>query len=121
MTYELCSAVLEQLLFPLIHVIFFLSQDADNDKANGAPELLSEGAKDNSESQQKGDQQPTSTTKASGKNAKQGSQASDPHKEEYIHVRARRGQATNSHSLAERVRYCKKISVMRKNFLDEEF
>jgi len=28
---------------------------------------------------------------------------SDSAKEDYIHIRARRGQATNSHSLAERV------------------
>lgn len=67
---------------------------------------------DNSESQQKGDQQPTSTTKTSGKNTKQGSQASDPPKEDYIHVRARRGQATNSHSLAERVRFFFILPVM---------
>ncbi|XP_027360346.1 transcription factor bHLH49-like isoform X2 [Abrus precatorius] len=92
-------------------------QDVDNDKANGAPELPSEGAKDNSECQQKGEQQPTSTTKASGKNGKPGSQASDPPKEEYIHVRARRGQATNSHSLAERVRR-EKISE-RMKFLQD--
>ncbi|XP_061340718.1 transcription factor bHLH49 [Gastrolobium bilobum] len=84
-------------------------QDADNGKANGTPELPSEGAKDNSESEQKGDQQPTSTTKAYGKNS--------PPKEEYIHVRARRGQATNSHSLAERVRR-EKISE-RMKFLQD--
>nr|KYP38419.1 Transcription factor bHLH49 [Cajanus cajan] len=92
-------------------------QGVDNDKANGAPELPSEGAKDNPENQQKRDQQPTSTIKASGKNAKLGSQASDPPKEEYIHVRARRGQATNSHSLAERVRR-EKISE-RMKFLQD--
>ncbi|CAJ1931765.1 unnamed protein product [Sphenostylis stenocarpa] len=92
-------------------------QDADNDKANGAPEIPNEAAKDNSENQQKIDHQPTSATKASGKNAKLGSQASDPPKEEYIHVRARRGQATNSHSLAERVRR-EKISE-RMKFLQD--
>ncbi|XP_058775650.1 transcription factor bHLH49-like [Vicia villosa] len=92
-------------------------QDDDNDKVNEAQELQSEGAKDNPVNQQKGDQQPTSTTKASGKNTKQGSQSSDPPKEEYIHVRARRGQATNSHSLAERVRR-EKISE-RMKFLQE--
>ncbi|XP_057448025.1 transcription factor bHLH49 isoform X2 [Lotus japonicus] len=94
-----------------------IGQDADNDKANGASELHSEGAKDNSESQQKADKQTTSAAKASGKNAKHGSQASDPAKEEYIHVRARRGQATNSHSLAERVRR-EKISE-RMKFLQD--
>ncbi|KAG5051597.1 hypothetical protein JHK87_003795 [Glycine soja] len=93
-------------------------RDGDNDKANGAQELPSEGAKGNSENQQKGDQQPISTAnKACGKNAKLGSQASDPPKEEYIHVRARRGQATNSHSLAERVRR-EKISE-RMKFLQD--
>ncbi|PQP99332.1 hypothetical protein Pyn_01744 [Prunus yedoensis var. nudiflora] len=61
-----------------------------------------ESAQDASEIQQKGEQHPVSTTnKTTGKQSKQGSQASDPPKEEYIHVRARRGQATNSHSLAE--------------------
>ncbi|OIW16722.1 hypothetical protein TanjilG_14492 [Lupinus angustifolius] len=92
-------------------------QDADNDKGNGATELAGEGANDNSESPQKGDQQPTSATKASGKNAKEGSEASGPPKEEFIHVRARRGQATNSHSLAERVRR-EKISERMKLLQD---
>lgn len=59
---------------------------------------------DNSEKQLKGVQNPSPTiNKPGGKHGKQGSQASDLNKEEYIHVRARRGQATNSHSLAERV------------------
>jgi hypothetical protein len=65
-----------------------------------------ESTKDDTEIVQKGDQHPASTTnKPTGKHGKQGSQTSDPAKEEYIHVRARRGQATNSHSLAERVRF----------------
>ncbi|KAL3830580.1 hypothetical protein ACJIZ3_019382 [Penstemon smallii] len=66
---------------------------------------------------QKGDQNPTSTGKSSGKNGKQGSQGSDTPKEDYIHIRARRGQATNSHSLAERVRR-EKISE-RMKFLQD--
>lgn len=37
------------------------------------------------------------------KQAKDSSQTGEAPKENYIHVRARRGQATNSHSLAERV------------------
>ena len=40
------------------------------------------------------------TGRSSGKNAKG---STDGAKQDYIHVRARRGQATNSHSLAERV------------------
>ncbi|XP_019164679.1 PREDICTED: transcription factor bHLH49-like isoform X2 [Ipomoea nil] len=52
-----------------------------------------------------------------GNDDKQGSQTSDTPKDEYIHVRARRGQATNSHSLAERVRR-EKISE-RMKFLQD--
>ncbi|KAK8926382.1 Transcription factor bHLH49 [Platanthera zijinensis] len=54
------------------------------------------------------------TVKPSGKNSKEGEEAG---KEDYIHVRARRGQATNSHSLAERVRR-EKISE-RMKFLQD--
>ncbi|KAG2377115.1 hypothetical protein LR48_Vigan06g136500 [Vigna angularis] len=91
--------------------------DADNGKGNGAPEIPNDAAQDNSDNQQMVGHQPIPATKSSGKNAKLGSQASDPPKEEYIHVRARRGQATNSHSLAERVRR-EKISE-RMKFLQD--
>ncbi|KAK9114018.1 hypothetical protein Syun_020815 [Stephania yunnanensis] len=46
------------------------------------------------------------------KRAKQGNQANEPPKD-YIHVRARRGQATDSHSLAERARREKISERMR--------
>lgn len=59
-----------------------------------------ENAKDDSESKQITESQPTG--KAAGKQVKE---SSDTPKDDYIHVRARRGQATNSHSLAERVRF----------------
>ncbi|XP_052196150.1 transcription factor bHLH49-like isoform X2 [Diospyros lotus] len=39
-----------------------------------------------------------------GKQVKDSSTSGDASKEDYVHVRAKRGQATNSHSLAERVR-----------------
>ncbi|MFS7900958.1 putative transcription factor bHLH family [Helianthus anomalus] len=55
--------------------------------------------------------------KSSGEHGKQVSPSSDAQKEEYIHVRARRGQATNNHSLAERVRR-EKISE-RMKFLQD--
>lgn len=46
---------------------------------------------------------------SSGKPAEQGGKPppppSEPSKQDYIHVRARRGQATDSHSLAERVNH----------------
>lgn len=40
---------------------------------------------------------------AGNKSAEQSAKPSEPPKQDYIHVRARRGQATDSHSLAERV------------------
>ncbi|XP_038893095.1 transcription factor bHLH49 isoform X2 [Benincasa hispida] len=88
------------------------------DRANGPLQQTMISAKDAAETQRKGDQNPSSTAnKGTGKHGKQASQPSDPPKEEYIHVRARRGQATNSHSLAERVRR-EKISE-RMKFLQE--
>ncbi|KAL0296806.1 UNVERIFIED_CONTAM: Transcription factor [Sesamum radiatum] len=81
---------------------------------NEAPQPSNETA---AEIRQKGDHNPSSTINPAGKHGKQVSQGSDPPKEEYIHVRARRGQATNSHSLAERVRR-EKISE-RMKFLQD--
>uniref|UniRef100_A0A7N0UDQ9 BHLH domain-containing protein n=1 Tax=Kalanchoe fedtschenkoi TaxID=63787 RepID=A0A7N0UDQ9_KALFE len=73
-----------------------------------------EGAKLDGEPQLK----PSPGTKNKGsEKPEQKSQGTDPPKEEYIHVRARRGQATNSHSLAERVRR-EKISE-RMKFLQD--
>ncbi|XWS69570.1 hypothetical protein CRYUN_Cryun04dG0190500 [Craigia yunnanensis] len=92
-------------------------QDAEIDQAKGGQPTV-EAAKDIAENQQKGDRnQTTMINKTTGKQGKQRSQASDPPKEEYIHIRARRGQATNSHSLAERVRR-EKISE-RMKFLQD--
>lgn len=92
-------------------------QDTEFDQAKGG-QSSGEAAKDNTENQRKGDHNPSSTgNKSAGKQGKQGSQTSDLPKEEYIHVRARRGQATNSHSLAERVRR-EKISE-RMKFLQD--
>lgn len=78
-------------------------QDSKNDENNETPLQSTEMTKNVVEMKQKGDQNTPSNSKQGGKNEKQGSQGSDPPKEDYIHVRARRGQATNSHSLAERV------------------
>lgn len=41
--------------------------------------------------------------RSSGKQTENNMKPSEPPKQDYIHVRARRGQATDSHSLAERV------------------
>ncbi|XP_010257880.1 PREDICTED: transcription factor bHLH49 isoform X2 [Nelumbo nucifera] len=93
-------------------------QDNELDQVKGAQQLPGEAAKDNTETNQKVEQNPISTNaKPTGKHSKDNSQASDAPKEDYIHVRARRGQATNSHSLAERVRR-EKISE-RMKFLQD--
>ncbi|KAM5567527.1 hypothetical protein ABKV19_015548 [Rosa sericea] len=84
------------------------------DQTKIAAQQPGESTKDDTEMVQKG---ASTTNKTTGKLVKQGSQTSDPPKEEYIHVRARRGQATNSHSLAERVRR-EKISE-RMKFLQD--
>ncbi|CAN1816535.1 Transcription factor bHLH49 [Linum perenne] len=92
-------------------------QDTEHDAGKGSQQS-GESTKDGSEIHHKGDKNLSSSAKkASGKNGKQGSQVSDPGKEEYIHIRARRGQATNSHSLAERVRR-EKISERMKYLQD---
>ncbi|KAE8708365.1 indole-3-acetic acid-induced protein ARG7 [Hibiscus syriacus] len=52
-----------------------------------------------------------------GDTSKENSKVSDVQKPDYIHVRARRGQATDSHSLAERVRR-EKISERMKYLQD---
>ncbi|KAK4430128.1 Transcription factor [Sesamum alatum] len=92
-------------------------QDTEHDENNEAPQPSIDMAKGTVETKEKGDPNPTSISKPGGKHGKQSSQGSDPPKEEYIHVRARRGQATNSHSLAERVRR-EKISE-RMKFLQD--
>ena len=49
----------------------------------------------------------------SGKPAEQSNQPPpEPPKQDYIHVRARRGQATDSHSLAERVNHSYSFSFI---------
>ncbi|KNA14005.1 hypothetical protein SOVF_111390 isoform B [Spinacia oleracea] len=95
------------------------NQDAaEAEQSNGIQQGSVEARKNNLDIQNKEEQISTPTgNKSSGKNVKQTSQASDSAKEDYIHVRARRGQATNSHSLAERVRR-EKISE-RMKFLQD--
>ncbi|KAL3631280.1 hypothetical protein CASFOL_024264 [Castilleja foliolosa] len=93
------------------------TQSNEHNENNEAPKPSIETGKDNAEIKQKGEQVPTSVCKNEGKNVKKGSQGSDLPKQDYIHVRARRGQATNSHSLAERVRR-EKISERMKYLQD---
>ncbi|XP_008807018.1 transcription factor bHLH49-like isoform X2 [Phoenix dactylifera] len=92
-------------------------QDIEPDRVQGGASQPSvETTEDNVDTKQKPGQ--NSSTMATVKpNGKQAKDSSDAPKEDCIHVRARRGQATNSHSLAERVRR-EKISE-RMKFLQE--
>ncbi|KAJ8529161.1 hypothetical protein K7X08_035996 [Anisodus acutangulus] len=92
-------------------------QDTELDRRKGAQQLPVGPEQEQTETQKGEDSLSSPARKHGGKNSKQRSQSSDPPKEEYIHVRARRGQATNSHSLAERVRR-EKISE-RMKFLQD--
>lgn len=78
--------------------------------------LPADSANESVHSKDKGEESSPATTtgKSKGKGAKE---TSESQKEEYIHVRARRGQATNSHSLAERLRR-EKISERMKLLQD---
>ncbi|CAH8327157.1 unnamed protein product [Eruca vesicaria subsp. sativa] len=75
-----------------------------------------EEAENNGDKKRNDEQSPNSPGNKTNSGKQQGKQVSDP-KDGYIHVRARRGQATNSHSLAERVRR-EKISE-RMKFLQD--
>ncbi|KAL1218513.1 Transcription factor bHLH49 [Cardamine amara subsp. amara] len=78
----------------------------------------SEEEGDNNGDKKRNDEQsPNSPGNKTNSGKQQGKQTSDSPKDGYIHVRARRGQATNSHSLAERVRR-EKISE-RMKFLQD--
>lgn len=87
-------------------------------RSNGNGMLDSDGKRlktmalecENSESKPEAD-------RSSGKKAENNSKPSEPPKQDYIHVRARRGQATDSHSLAERARR-EKISERMKILQD---
>lgn len=91
------------------------NQDMELDQVQGGPQLAAETTMENIETKQKlGQNSILATVDPNGKQAKD---SSDAPKEDYIHVRARRGQATNSHSLAERVRR-EKISERMKYLQD---
>ncbi|RRT38418.1 hypothetical protein B296_00037859 [Ensete ventricosum] len=83
------------------------SKEKDNSHAAATirkrpSEISGEMDDDNVELEKKAEQNSSSaaTSRPRGKQVKDGNESS---KEDFIHIRARRGQATNSHSLAERV------------------
>ncbi|KAG1327475.1 transcription factor bHLH49 [Cocos nucifera] len=93
------------------------SQDMESDQVQtGGLQPSVETTKNNVETKQKPEQN-SSTMATIKSNGKQAKDSPDAPKEDYVHVRARRGQATNSHSLAERVRR-EKISERMKLLQD---
>lgn len=58
------------------------------------------------------------SAQASRNSSMENSKASEVQKPDYIHVRARRGQATDSHSLAERVswNFVSRVVIAKENY-----
>ncbi|KAE9586218.1 putative transcription factor bHLH family [Lupinus albus] len=81
------------------------NKNAEGDPLNDSPGKSSDGAKED-EKKQKVEQNSSADLhgKQPVKQGKENSQSGEAPNDNFIHVRARRGQATNSHSLAERVR-----------------
>ena len=78
------------------------------DQVQSANLPSADSANESVHSMDKGEESSRATTTAGagpGKSRGKGEkEVPESQKEDYIHIRARRGQATNSHSLAERVR-----------------
>ncbi|XP_078443320.1 transcription factor bHLH49-like isoform X2 [Wolffia australiana] len=93
------------------------NQETEGEQKKVEGQSSSETSLDNADGKQKTQAKNSSspTAKLSGKNAMDS--GGEAPKEDYIHVRARRGQATNSHSLAERLRR-EKISERMKLLQD---
>ncbi|XP_019429849.1 PREDICTED: transcription factor bHLH74-like isoform X1 [Lupinus angustifolius] len=90
------------------------NKNAEGDSMKDSPGKSSGGAKEHGK-KQKVEQNSSADLhgKQLEKQGKENSQSGEAHKDNFIHVRARRGQATNSHSLAERVRREKISERMR--------
>ncbi|XP_061976746.1 transcription factor BHLH089 isoform X2 [Populus nigra] len=94
--------------------------DVDDDSSskpttNGLLRLKTSGSKD--EDHHRHHDSKDEAEPSSGKHVEHKTQPPEPSKQDYIHVRARRGQATDSHSLAERARR-EKISERMKILQD---
>ncbi|GFZ17505.1 transcription factor BIG PETAL P [Actinidia rufa] len=89
------------------------SSGNDLNNSNGKRMKLSQSRDENGGSRSEAEENSGSGNKL----AEQSTKSSEPPKQDYIHVRARRGQATDSHSLAERARR-EKISERMKILQD---
>ncbi|XP_062116370.1 transcription factor bHLH79 isoform X2 [Humulus lupulus] len=93
--------------------VVFTSSANDLNNSNGKRTKLSGSKRENGVSKVEAE----SSSVVGDKPVEQASMPSEPPKQDYIHVRARRGQATDSHSLAERARR-EKISERMKILQD---
>ncbi|CAA6670677.1 unnamed protein product [Spirodela intermedia] len=92
------------------------NQETETDQGRAETQFSGETSQENADGKQRSEPKSSSPAgKGGGKNSVDG--GGEAPKEDYIHVRARRGQATNSHSLAERLRR-EKISE-RMKFLQD--
>ncbi|KAK7383263.1 hypothetical protein VNO78_28937 [Psophocarpus tetragonolobus] len=91
------------------------NKNAEGDAVKDSPGMASDGPKENEKKPKVEQNNSDLRGKQSVKQAKDNNSLSggEAPKETFIHVRARRGQATNSHSLAERVRREKISERMR--------
>ncbi|KAL3577756.1 hypothetical protein D5086_019260 [Populus alba] len=89
--------------------------DSSKPTTNGLLRLKTSGSKD--EDHHRHHDSKDEAEPSSGKHVEHKTQPPEPSKQDYIHVRARRGQATDSHSLAERARR-EKISERMKILQD---
>ncbi|OVA00296.1 Myc-type [Macleaya cordata] len=96
-----------------------VQNDAETEQQNDVSDGTLDGRNEQNENKSKTEKNPAANLRgnSTGKQPKDSSQNGQAPKEDYIHVRARRGQATNSHSLAERVRR-EKISERMKLLQD---
>ncbi|GJN22981.1 hypothetical protein PR202_gb10593 [Eleusine coracana subsp. coracana] len=90
--YQLPLTVIRVTLGMLEPVCFQTNSEAKRLKAN---KCIDDNSSQKTEAQ--------TESRSAGKAVSQNPPAPEPPKQDYIHVRARRGQATDSHSLAERV------------------
>lgn len=99
----------------LIVILYYVIQQSNVGLLNRDPSGdTSDAQKEPNEKKQRAEQHESKNSQA--KQTKDDSNSGEPAKENYIHVRARRGQATNSHSLAERVRHMD-LALVTEKFL----
>lgn len=91
--------------YALSFFALFSLQNAEGELQKALSRDSSDCSKEQDGKRHKTDQNNISNlrSKETGKQVKEDSDGGEPPKDNYVHIRAKRGQATNSHSLAERV------------------